>query len=413
MRRSIFVILTLLALSVVLITPSARAQGGGPSDVNIPAETESIRDLLQQSMHAYRQSDFESAYKFSRGAYLDHFENIEIPLRVLDSDLTLDMEYRFADLRTKMQAGAPAAEVEGSIRAVREGLDEIDTMFSSVGALAPLLAFVASFTIIFREGLEAVLVLAALLGYLRTMPSRSSRNALFWGIGLALVATLLSWMLLRFIISITPVGRELLEAIVSVIAVCMLFWVSFWLITRLDRERWMEFLRARASASLASGSTAGLLVLGFTAVYREGFETALFYEVLLGLSQRAELAVLLGFVVGLVVLGGVAWLILRAGRRVPIRTFLRIAVAIIMLLSIAFIGGAARTFQESGLLTATSLIGVVPRLPRPLAEFTGIHPTVETLVAQGILLGVYVLGGIAFWWQSRRAPAPVQVRKAS
>ncbi|MCZ7574107.1 MAG: FTR1 family iron permease [Ardenticatenaceae bacterium] len=395
--------LVVLVVSALLLVPHAAAQGN-PTSVNVPAETAAVRDLLQQAMRAYRVGDYEAAYKLSRAAYLDHFENIEIPLRVLDADLTLDMEYRFADLRTKMQAAATAGGVEQSIRSVRDGLNEIDAMFSDVGALAPALAFGASFTIIFREGLEAVLIIAALLGYLRSGMQKGRRHV-FLGIGLALVATVITWVLLRFIVQVAPVGRELLEAIISFVAVGMMFWVSFWLVNRLDRQRWMEFLHARAWAAMASGNALGLMGLGFTAVYREGFETALFYEVLLNLSNRAEWFVLYGFLAGLIALGVVAWLILRAGQRLPIRTFMRIAVAIVMLLSVAFIGKAVQELQESGLINATSLIGVVPRLPRPVAEFTGIHPTVETLLAQILLLGVYIAGGVALWWKSNRHPA--------
>lgn len=409
LRLSTF--LVALAVCALALAPRVAAQGGGPGDVNVPAETEAIRDSLQQAMRAYRLSDFETAYKFSRAAYLDHFEAIEIPLRVLDADLTLDMEYRFADLRTKMQAGAPAADVEQSARSVREGLNEIDAMFSEVGALAPALAFGASFTIIFREGLEAVLVIAALLGYLQAGGMRAARRHVVLGIGLAFAATALTWLLLRFVVQIAPVGRELLEAVISFIAVGVLFWVSFWLVGRLDRQRWMEFLEARAWAAMASGNALGLLGLGFTAVYREGFETVLFYEVLLGLSRRSELFVLYGFLSGAAALGVVAWLILRAGRKLRIRAFMTLAVGIVMLLSVAFIGKGAQGLQESGLINATSLIGVFPRLPRPVAEFTGIHPTVETLAAQAFLLSVYIIGGVAMWWKSRRiepAPAPAQ-----
>lgn len=401
--RFVFIPL-LLFLAFVLLEGGLRrvdAQGSDPTQVNVPAETESIRDLLQKAMHAYRLGNFESAYTFSRGAYLDHFEVIEIPLRTLDADLTLDMEYRFADLRTKMQAGAPAAEVEQAARVVREGLDEIDAMFSQVGALAPALAFGASFTIIFREGLEAVLVITALFGYLRT-GMRSARQHVLRGVGLAFVATLISWIVLRFLVRIAPVGRELLEAIITFIAVGVLFWVSFWLVSRLDRQRWMEFLNAQAWAAMANGNALGLVSLGFVAVYREGFETALFYEVLLSLSRRSELFVLYGFLAGTLALGAVAWLLLRGGQRLPIRTFMSLAVAIVLLLSVAFIGKAMQNLQEAGFASATSLIGVFPRLPRPIAEFTGIHPTVETLAAQAVLLVVYGLGGIAMWWQSRR-----------
>jgi high-affinity iron transporter len=395
------VFITLILFCLLAFVPVTAAQGSDPTDVNVPAEADAIRDLLQRAMHAYRLGDFDLAYTFSRAAYLDHFEVVEIPLRLLDADLTLDMEYRFADLRSKMQAGAPASEVEQSIRSVREGVDEIEAMFSQVGALAPALAFGASFTIIFREGLEAVLVITALFGYLRT-GMRSARQHVLRGVGLAFLATLISWIILRFLVRIAPVGRELLEAIITFVAVGVLFWVSFWLVSRLDRQRWMEFLNAQAWAAMANGNVWGLVSLGFVAVYREGFETALFYEVLLSLSHRSELFVLYGFLAGSLALGAVAWLLLRGGQRLPIRTFMSLAVAIVLLLSVAFIGKAMQNLQEAGFASATSLIGVFPRLPRPLADFTGIHPTVETLTAQAVLLGVYVLGGTAMWWQSRR-----------
>src|SRR5712691_1887828 len=207
----ILAFIVMIAVLAGLVVSHAAAQGNSPSNVNVPAETETIRDLLDQAMRAYRLGDFAGAYKLSRAAYLDHFENIELPLRATDPDLTSDMEYRFADLRTKMQAGAPAADVEASARSVRSGLDEIDPMFSGTGARAPALAFTSSFTIIFREGLEATLVLAALLGYLQSGAGRRGRRHVIVGIGLALVCTLITWGILRFVVSIAPVGREVIE----------------------------------------------------------------------------------------------------------------------------------------------------------------------------------------------------------
>jgi high-affinity iron transporter len=410
--QSLSTILLIFVVVVFSLTPHAAAQGNDPTDVDVPAELAAIHDLLQEAMRAYRLGDFEKAYEHARAAYLDHFELVELPLRVIDPDLTLDLEYRFADLRTNMQAGAPADEVEQSARSVRDGLNEIEPMFTEMGALAPILAFVASFTIIFREGLEAVLVIAALMGYLQTGLERRGRRYVGFGVGLALVATALTWGLLRFVVQVAPVGRELLEAIISFVAVGVLFWVSFWLVSRLDRQRRMEFLSAKAWATMRSGSMLGLLGLGFTAVYREGFETVLFYEVLLNFSRRVEGYVLLGFLAGVVALGVVAWLILRAGRQLPIRVFMRAAVTIVILLSVAFIGNGVRELQETGLLNATSLIGSFPRLPRLVAELTGIHPTVETLAAQVVLLSIYILGGVVMWWQSRSQPSPIRFQEA-
>src|SRR5690242_7729819 len=126
----LFALLLLLGLGVVGNVPRAHAQTGGPANVNVPEQSAIIRDRLQQAMRAYRLGDYEAAYKEARGAYLDNFENIEIPLRALNPDLTADMEFRFAKLRSAMDDHQPIGEVEGLARNVREGLDEIESMFS-------------------------------------------------------------------------------------------------------------------------------------------------------------------------------------------------------------------------------------------------------------------------------------------
>src|SRR5262249_22063038 len=126
---------------------------------------------------------------------------------------------------------------------------------------------------------------------------------------------------------------------------------------------------------------------------------ALFYEVLFNMSHRVEWFVVLGCVVGCVVLAVVAYLILRAGKRLPIKTFISAAISIIILLSIAFAGKAVQSLQASGVVNATLLLAVIPRLPRPLADFTGIHPTLETILAQIALACVYIAGGAIMWWK--------------
>src|SRR5215213_5464096 len=133
MRKGLLVLLLLGVVLLGAFVPfrNAQAQGSADNKVNVTAEAQQIRDLLQQAMRAYRLGDFTAAFKLSRAAYLDHFENIEIPLRAMNGDLTLDLEYRFTDLRSKMQQGAPAAEVETSVRSVRDGLDEVDSMFTN------------------------------------------------------------------------------------------------------------------------------------------------------------------------------------------------------------------------------------------------------------------------------------------
>lgn len=415
MRKGFLAFLFILAVLLIMPAWTAHADGNNPSApaVNVAAEAQSIRDLLQQAMRAYRLGDYTAAFKLSRSAYLDHFENIEIPLRAMDGDLTLDIEYRFADLRTKMQQGAPAAQVEESARRVRDGVDEVDAMFTGTGALAPTLAALSGFSVIFREGLEAVLVLAAVLGYLRASQSRALGRYIFYGVGLAIVASAFSWLIVHYVVSITPVARELLEAIISLVAVAVLLWVNVWLIRRMDQKRWMEFMRARAWSAMASGSALGLVVLGFSAVYREGLETALFYEVLALMSAQVEIYLLLGFLAGVAALLGVTWVILKTSHRLPVQRFFQVTVSLIMLLSVAFAGGAVHSLQESGFIGATSLIGYLPRLPNALAQFTGFHPTVETIAAQFLLASVYVVGWVVLQLRQRRMQPVASQRVAS
>ncbi|HMA35616.1 MAG TPA: FTR1 family protein [Chloroflexia bacterium] len=401
------VLLVLLALGngFFLFVPTAQAQTTSPANVNVPAEAELIRDGLQQAMREYRLGNYDTAYKLARGAYLDHFENIEIPLRVMNADLTADMEFRFAALRGAMEARQPIDLVEKDARSVRDGVDEVEAMFSGPGLVAPLFAFGTSFSIIFREGLEASLVVAAVLAYLESSNNRRLKKPVLWGVAAAIGFSALSWVLVNTIIQLAPVGREVIEAAVSLFAVVMLFWVSFWLIRKMDNKRWMEFIKARAWSAMASGSTLALAMLGFTAVYREGLETALFYQVLATTGVGVELYVVGGFVLGIAALAVAMTAMFRAGRKLPVGRFLSIAATIIMILSVAFLGNAVRQLQDIGVLGTTSLIGVVPRLPHLLAELTGIHPTVETIVAQLALAAVYA-GGVVIFFLKRSAPRP-------
>jgi high-affinity iron transporter len=155
----------------------------------------------------------------------------------------------------------------------------------------------------------------------------------------------------------------------------------------------MEFVKARVWAAAATGSTLALFGVGFTAVYREGVETALFYQALFGFSRGLEVWVLAGVAVAAAALGVVAWVVFRAGRRIPVRLFLGTAVIVLIVLSVAFAGNTVRAFQQAAVLPVTFLESM-PRLPIFLADLTGWHPTLESIIAQLILAAVYGAGAL-------------------
>jgi high-affinity iron transporter len=165
----------------------------------------------------------------------------------------------------------------------------------------------------------------------------------------------------------------------------------------------MEFMRARTSSAIAAGGALAFAGLGFTAVYREGFETVLFYQTLTLFAAGLTLWVVLGAVAAAVALAGVGYAIFGLGRKLPLKPLLIGGVSILLLLSVAFAGNAVRALQEVDIVNATPIEGGWARLPIFLAEVTGIHPTKEGIAVQAALLALYVLGAIyMFAWRPLR-----------
>lgn len=390
-RRAGVIAAALVAVFIALVPAPAHA-----ADVTTKEGLEELdraRALLDNSVELYRAGDSEAAYTASRNAYLDHFEFVEIPLRVRDEELTLSLEEDFAAMRNEIEAGAEISAIESIAAELTEGLDDVERTLAEPGIAAPLLAAMYAFTILFREGIEAVLVVAAVLGYLEASRNGVYKPAVLKGVGAAGVMTVVTFVAAALFINLAPVQRELIEAGTAILAVLVLFYVSFWLVTRLEHRRWMEFVKAKVWAAATTGSTLALAGVGFTAVYREGFETVLFYQALLSFASGLEAWVALGTAAGAVALGAVGYFVFAAGRRIPIKAFLTTAVALVMVLSVAFIGNAVRALQTAAVIGVTVLESV-PRLPIFLAELTGFHPTRETIVAQAALTLIYVVGAV-------------------
>jgi len=391
-RRRAWGVLAAAALGLLLaLAPQARAQG-----VDIPGQLHTAHDMVAHSLRLYREGKTRQAFTLSRSAYLDHFEYAEPKLRVLDPDLILDTEFLFANLRNSMNAGAPMGEVQATADKIYANLLRAETVVSGTGALAPTLAAGGSFFILFREGLEVVLLLAAILAYLRS--TRNSRLApgVYYGLAAAVVATALTFVAASTVLRFAPASRELLSGITSVVAVGILFYLSFWMLQQSDRRRHMEYMRARLGQAVQRGSLLAVAGAAFVSVYREGFETALLYQALFGVSGPVMGFVWLGLGLAVLALAAVSFAVLRLQRRIPLRAFFRVAVTVTALLSIAFAGNAVRALQGAGWIGITNLIGTLPRLNPSLAALTGFHPTLETVLAQAALILVYAVGMVAF-----------------
>jgi high-affinity iron transporter len=399
---------TLLALGALLVLSAGTAvpalAKGAPQLERGRQEIGKSRALIAESLAAFKSGDRERAYRLARTAYLDHFEYVEIPLRLRDPNLVLDAEFAFAELRNGIRGGASLDEVRASVRKVRSYLLDVDRELASKGVAAPALAFGFSFSILFREGLEAVLLITILLGSLAAGAASNYKRPLGYGVLAALAATAITWILANLVIDIAPVNRELLEAITALVAISMLVLVSFWLVSRLEQKRRMEFMRARVAAAMTTGSTLAFAGLGFTAVYREGFETVLFYQALALFAEGLGLWVALGAITAALGLAVVGYAILVMGKRLPLRPMLIAGASILLLLSVAFAGNAVRSLQEADAVGVTPVQAGLARLPVFVAELTGIHPTREGLLVQAAMLVVFAIGAayVFAWLPARR-----------
>jgi high-affinity iron transporter len=263
--------------------------------------------------------------------------------------------------------------------------------------------FLQSLTIIGREGLEVVLILGAMLAVVRHAGEGRRAGALWWGAGLAGLASVVTAVGLEGLFRTTE-RVELLEGVTLLTAALVLFWVSHWLLARADAVRWSAYVKDRVRRASRGGSTFALGTVAFLAVYREGAETVLFYRAMLARGDVEPGAVALGFGAGLLALGVVVAGVARVGLRVPLRPFFTVTSALLLFLAFTFTGHGIHELQEAGLVPES-------RVPGPRVPFLGLHPTAETLLAQALFLiavPLPLLPRAIRRWSAARAATPAR-----
>jgi high-affinity iron transporter len=373
-------------------TKELKVMGSATDDQKsgVRSEIDFIRITLQNMLVQYKEGNYQAAFTSARTAYLDSYEHVEIPLRAIDPDFTLEVELQFAELRNRINQRVDYEKVEEATISVRRSLDESERLVTGTGQLAPTIAFTSSFAVIFREGLESVLILGAIITYLEASRNTRFKSYVYYGIIMAIGATAITWVVASYLIKISGANRELIEAIAALSATAVLFYVSFWILSKIEHKKWMEFVKAKVWQATTTGSVMVFVMLSFFTVYREGFETILFYEAMFGFAKYMEMYVGLGFVLGLGTLLGVYYVTRKIGKRLPLKMLFALTMGVGAYLSIAFLGNAIRELQTLDIISYTSLLGTIPRLDINLATMTGIYPTLETIVSQIILLVVYL-----------------------
>jgi high-affinity iron transporter len=256
-------------------------------------------------------------------------------------------------------------------------------------------------TIIVREGFEVVLIVGALLTWVRRSGQTHMLRPIYLGSAAGLAASIATAALLLTVLRSIPGLAEAFEGMAFLLAALVLFWVSYWLISKAEADRWQRYIRGKVEGALARGSAGALAAAGFLAVYREGCETVLFYQALLASAPAGDVLVVAGFVVGLGLLAVLYRLFQRIGSRVPLGTFFMVTGALLYGMAIVFAGKGVFELQEVGWLPLTPL----PALPTIPA--LGVFPSLEALIAQGVMLALLVVAlAVTVVCRLRRPPAP-------
>ena len=349
---------------------------------------------LDKSIAAYRAGEHDQAYDLSVAAYLEGFELVESSLDNVDANLRKDTEKSLMAYRQSLQDGLPVAQAEQRLALAKSKLTESAGKLGSDG-LSWSLSYVSGLLILLREGLEAILVLAAILAFLRNTGQQSAVRSVNVGWGLALLAGLGTWALAAYVIDVSGSQRELLEGCTALFAAVMVLWLGVWMHDRRHAAAWQDYIK---NSLVGGGGKFGFATLAFFSVYRELFEVILFYETLwLQAGPAGHNAVLAGGATAMVILVGLAWVILRGSAKLPLALFFSINAALLCALSVVFAGHGVKALQEAGIFGT-----------RPVAFFDfdwlGIHADAYSLGAQVIaIVAIIVLYGRSWMADKRRA----------
>lgn len=349
------------------------------------------RERLKASLDAYAAGDRKAAADLALSAYLDGFEPVEPVLAARDPALMARIEQAMGALRAAIGRGRPLAEVEAANQ-------ELVSLFGDAEArLAPesassVSSFLGAFGVLLREGLEALLIVVAMIAFLRKTERTEVLGFVHRGWVAALAAGVATWFVATYFIGISGASRELTEGFGSLFAAVILVTVGIWMHGKSNAEAWQRYIREKMTHALSKRSGWFLFLLAFVVVYREVFETILFYAALW--AQGNGLAMLGGAAAAAALLAVLAWIMLRYSTRLPITQFFSWSAILIAILAVVLAGKGIAGLQEAGIL------GVVPLSGIPRIQMLGLFPTTETVVAQLVAMAILVAG---FWLNRKGA----------
>ncbi len=338
------------------------------------------KDRLRESLTALEKGDPSNASRLALSAYLDGFEPVEPALAIKNTSLFNEVEQGMGRYRAAISQG----DVEQA-RAIEAQLQTLLTKSQDALAEAsddPLGIFLGALTILLREGVEALLVIVAMIAFLKKAGRRDALPYVHGGWVAALAAGGLTWFAATYLIEISGASRELTEGFSAIFAAVVLLSVGIWMHQKSLAGRWQAYIKEKLSSALNKRSAFMLFLLAFVTAYREVFETVLFYTALWTDGNGNYL--LAGLAVGIVILAAIAFVMLRTSARLPISQFFAVSSALVALLAVVLVGKGVAALEEAGMLDVTPI-------PIPRIDLLGIYPSLQPVAAQLLVVLIIVV----------------------
>ena len=350
-----------------------------------PASLSLVRQKLAASLDAARKGDHRTAKELALSAYLDGFEPVEPTLGARDATLLARIEGAMGEYRAAVDHGAAPDDLANRALVLNGLFDDAEAALAP-SASSSASTFLGAFTILLREGLEALLIVVAMIAFLRKAERTEVLPYVHGGWAGALGAGLLTWVVATYAIGISGASRELTEGFGSLFAAVVLLSVGIWMHGKAQADQWQRYIRQKMTNALSGRSAWFLFGLAFVVVYREVFETILFYAALW--TQGNGGALLAGAGAAVAILAVIAWAMLRYSRQLPIATFFTYSSWLMAGLTVVLTGKGVAALQEAGIIDIAPIAGAA-RL-----SMLGVFPTWQSITAQ-LLMAVAIVAGFS------------------
>jgi high-affinity iron transporter len=374
---------------------NAFASASGDS-LSPQAAANNVVSQLEQSLDAARSGRASDAGDKAFDAYIA-FEPLEGPARAKNPGLVSSMERQFASFKAAVRSN-DVRGAESARDAIEATLPDVIALSAPAGSGAE--AFWQSFLIIVREGFEAILVIGAIVAFLIKTGNRDRLRSIWAGVVYGVVASAITAVILKTVLSAMPASKEFVEGISLLMAVAVLFSVSYWLISKVEAAKWQQFIKEKVSAALQHGGGRALTFVAFLAVYREGAETALFYQALFNEGPNVALPISLGIAAGFVALAIIFTLFYRFGVKIPLRPFFSVTSVLLYYMAFVFMGKGIKELQEGNLIPLSAIRGF------PSVDWLGLFPTWQGVLSQLALLLLFAFAVLKTFWPKRSVSLP-------